>query len=94
MQLGQAQFWIDLSGDCRLRGQSLGKLFLSLTTVLRFSGVSLWVVLAMGHFIIGGISSIYFIFTKYLLFQPQLGLASKFNSYEDKGQVSCMGTIS
>lgn len=38
--------------------------------------------------------NLFSIFTKHLLFQPQLGLASKFNSYEDKGQVSCMGTIS
>lgn len=38
--------------------------------------------------------NLFSIFTKHLLFQPQLGLASKFNSYEEKGQVSCMGTIS
>lgn len=51
MELGQAQFWMGLSRDCRLWGQSLGEPFPSpITVLLGFSGVSLRVVLAMGIF--------------------------------------------
>lgn len=94
-ELGQAQFWTGFSRDCRLWGQSPGEPFPSpITVLLGSSGVSLRVVLAMGHFFIGGISSMPPIFAKHLLSQLWLGLASGSKSHEDKGQASCIGAIS
>lgn len=70
MELGHTLLWMGLSRDYQLWGQSPGEPFHSpITVLLGFSGVSLRVVLAMGHFFIGGFSSTPSIFTKCLLSQ-------------------------
>lgn len=81
-ELGQARFWMGLSRDCQLWGQSFPS---PITVLLRFSGISLRVVLAMGHFFIDSISSMPSIVTKHLLSQLWLGLASGSKSHEGQG---------